>query len=67
MAGDKIRFRFRKTGVLRLLSHLDLVRSTERALRRADIPFRSTAGFHPSPRMVFALSLPVLKGESGAG
>jgi radical SAM-linked protein len=59
MAGDKIRLRFRKTGVLRLLSHLDLVRSTERMLRRADIPFRSTAGFHPTPRMVFALSLPL--------
>src|SRR5438105_394366 len=59
MAGDKIRLRFRKTGVLRLLSHLDLVRSTERMLRRANIPFRSTAGFHPTPRMVFALSLPL--------
>jgi radical SAM-linked protein len=59
MAGDKIRLRFRKTGVLRLLSHLDLVRSSERMLRRADIPFRSTAGFHPTPRMVFALSLPL--------
>jgi radical SAM-linked protein len=59
MAGDKIRLRFRKTGVLRLLSHLDLVRGTERMLRRADLPFRSTAGFHPTPRMVFALSLPL--------
>jgi len=59
MAGDKIRLRFRKTGVLRLLSHLDLVRSTERMLRRAALPFRSTAGFHPTPRMVFALSLPL--------
>ena len=59
MAGDKIRFRFRKTGLLRLLSHLDLMRSAERLLRRADVPFRSTAGFHPTPRMVFALSLPL--------
>ena len=59
MAGDKIRLRFRKTGVLRLLSHLDMVRGTERMLRRADLPFRSTAGFHPTPRMVFALSLPL--------
>jgi radical SAM-linked protein len=59
MAGEKIRLRFRKTGVLRLLSHLDMVRGTERMLRRADIPFRSTLGFHPTPRMVFALSLPL--------
>ena len=59
MAGEKIRLRVRKTGVLRLLSHLDMVRGTERMLRRADIPFRSTLGFHPTPRMVFALSLPL--------
>ena len=66
MAGEKLRLRFRKTGVLRLLSHLDMVRGTERMLRRADIPFRSTLGFHPTPRMVFALSLP-LKGRVQAG
>ncbi len=59
MVGDKIRFRFRKSGDLRLLSHLDLARCFERMLRRADLPFRSTQGFHPTPRMVFALSLPL--------
>lgn len=59
MTGDKFRLRFRKTGELRLLSHLDLTRCAERMLRRAAIPFRSTAGFHPTPRMVFALSLPL--------
>ena len=59
MVGDKIRFRFRKSGDLRLLSHLDLTRCFERMLRRADLPFKSTLGFHPTPRMVFALSLPL--------
>ena len=59
MVGDKIRFRFRKSGDLRLLSHLDLARCFERMLRRADLPFKSTLGFHPTPRMVFALSLPL--------
>jgi radical SAM-linked protein len=59
MLGDKFRFRFRKTGTLRLLSHLDLSRCLERMLRRAAVPFKSTAGFHPAPRMVFALSLPL--------
>ena len=59
MLGDKLRFRFSKTGVLRLLSHHDLMRCFERMLRRADVPFKSTAGFHPSPRIVFALSLPL--------
>ena len=59
MLGDKLRFRFAKTGTLRLLSHNDLMRSTERMLRRADLPFKSTAGFHPSPRVHFALALPL--------
>ena len=59
MLGDKFRFRFRKVGDLRWLSHLDLVRGFERLLRRAEIPFKSTQGFHPTPRLVFALSLPL--------
>src|SRR5579871_5675458 len=59
MLGDKLRFRFAKTGTLRLLSHHDMMRCLERMLRRADLPFKSTAGFHPSPRVVFALSLPL--------
>src|SRR5579871_6828137 len=59
MTGDKLRFRFAKTGHLRLLSHHDLMRCFERMLRRAEVPFKSTAGFHPGPRVVFALSLPL--------
>lgn len=59
MDRDKFRIRFRKTGDLRLVSHHDLMRAFERMLRRADLPFRSTEGFHPHPRMVFALSLPL--------
>jgi radical SAM-linked protein len=53
----KVRVRFRKDGLLRLVSHLDLLHVFERLLRRAEIPFRSTQGFHPQPRIVFALSL----------
>ncbi|HUR55383.1 MAG TPA: TIGR03936 family radical SAM-associated protein [Gemmataceae bacterium] len=59
MTGDKFRFRFSKTGTLRLLSHHDLMRCLERMLRRAAVPFKSTAGFHPAPRVVFSLSLPL--------
>jgi radical SAM-linked protein len=55
----KFRIRFRKTGLLRLVSHHDLMRALERMLRRAALPFRSTSGFHPHPRVVFALSLPL--------
>ena len=59
MAFDKVRIRFRKGGDLRLVSHHDLMRCFERMLRRASLPIRSTSGFHPKPRLVFALSLPL--------
>jgi radical SAM-linked protein len=54
---EKVRVRFRKGGDLRLVSHHDLMRTFERLLRRAALPFSSTEGFHPKPRFVFALSL----------
>jgi radical SAM-linked protein len=59
MLGDKFRLRFSKSGALRLVSHHDLMRCSERMLRRAAVPFKSTAGFHPTPRWVFALSAPL--------
>lgn len=54
---DKLRLRFRKAGDLRLVSHHDLMRCFERMMRRAALPFNTTEGFHPKPRLVFALSL----------
>lgn len=59
MVRDKVRFRFRKLGDLRLISHHDLMRCFERMLRRASIPYHATQGFNPKPRLVFALSLPL--------
>src|SRR5579859_4762447 len=58
-ARDKVRLRIRKDGSLRWLSHHDLLRTFERMLRRSGLPFRSSQGFHPHPRIVFALSLPL--------
>jgi radical SAM-linked protein len=57
MVRTKFRIRFRKAGDLRLVSHHDLMRCFERMLRRAELPFHSTQGFNPRPRLVFALSL----------
>ncbi len=54
---DRVRVRFRKAGDLRLVSHHDLMTCLERMLRRADLPFHSTQGFHPKPRLTFPLSL----------
>ncbi len=61
----RIRFRFSKTGAMALLSHLDLVRLFERALRRAELPISFTGGFHPLPRLQLALALPL--GVQGEG
>src|SRR5437016_13121789 len=59
MVRAKVRIRFRKTGDLRLISHHDLMRCFERMLRRAGLPFHSTEGFNPKPRLVFAMPLPL--------
>ncbi|MFM2157764.1 MAG: hypothetical protein RLZZ124_238 [Cyanobacteriota bacterium] len=56
---QRLRFRFSKRGSLALLSHLDLVRLIERALRRSGVPVSFTGGFHPLPRAQFALALPL--------
>ncbi|MEY2643931.1 MAG: hypothetical protein RLZZ611_580 [Cyanobacteriota bacterium] len=56
---QRLRFRFSKRGTLALLSHLDLVRLIERALRRSGVPVSFTGGFHPLPRAQFALALPL--------
>lgn len=44
---------------IKYLSHLDLLRLWERALRRAGVPFVFSEGFHPRPRMSLAAALPV--------
>jgi radical SAM-linked protein len=56
-AVPKVRLRFAKRGDLRLVSHHDLVRCVERALRRAAIPTATTQGFNPRPKVTFALAL----------
>ncbi|MGI6036755.1 MAG: TIGR03936 family radical SAM-associated protein [Limnochordia bacterium] len=55
----RYRFRFAITGLLRFLSHLDLMRTIERAMRRANLPLALTQGFHPRPKLNFASALAV--------
>ncbi len=59
MVRDKVRIRFRKAGDLRWTSHHDLLRCFERMLRRSALPYGSSEGFNPHPRLVFALPLPL--------
>ena len=61
----RLRIGFAKTGSLALISHLDLLRLLERALRRTGLPVSFTGGFHPLPRLQVALALPL--GVEGLG
>lgn len=54
-----IRFRFTKGSEVRFLSHLDQLRTMERALRRAKIPMAYSEGFTPRPIMSFSFPLSV--------
>jgi radical SAM-linked protein len=56
---QRIRFVFRKVGVLRFLSHLELMRALSRALRRAGVAVAYSQGFNPQPKLSCALALPV--------
>jgi len=47
----RVRIRFAKRGRLRFLSHRDVARSVERAVRRAGIPVAHSHGFSPHPRL----------------
>ena len=55
----KLRLRFNKEGLARFISHLDLMRTFERAFRRAELPIAFSQGFNPRPKMTFASALSV--------
>ncbi|HHL39721.1 MAG TPA: TIGR03960 family B12-binding radical SAM protein [Deltaproteobacteria bacterium] len=55
----RARLRFKKTGPMRFLSHLELVAAVLRAVRRAALPVRYSKGFHPLPKVSFSNPLPV--------
>jgi radical SAM-linked protein len=55
----KHRLRFEKTGTAVYISHLDLMRTFQRAFQRAEIPIRHTEGFNPHAFISIALPLSV--------
>jgi radical SAM-linked protein len=57
--------RYGKTEAGRYLSHLDLARTLERALRRARWPLAFSEGFNPHPKFSFASALAVGVTSSG--
>lgn len=54
-----VRIKFKKTGKLKFISHLDLNRTVTTALVRAKIPAEYSDGFNPRPKITFALPLPI--------
>jgi len=55
---QRVRLRFAKRGRLRFLSHRDVARSFERAVRRAGVPVAHSHGFSPHPRLSWVGAAP---------
>lgn len=51
--------KYAKQDRVKYISHLDLMRTLHRALRRAGIPVAFSQGYNPQPRVAFAPPLPV--------
>jgi len=54
-----IRVKFEKTGKLQYISHLDLLRTMQTALRRAKVKMIYSEGFNPHMKITFALPLSI--------
>lgn len=55
----KIRIKFRKTGIMKFIGHLDVMRYFQKAIRRADVEICYSGGFSPHQIMSFAAPLGV--------
>ncbi len=55
----RLRVRFAKETELKFISHLDLLRTLVRALRRSGVPVAYSQGFNRKPRVVIAAPLPL--------
>lgn len=62
---QRLRVWFGKQGDMALVSHLDLLRLFDRAVRRASLPVAFTGGFHPQPRISIASALSLGATSSG--
>ena len=55
----KIRIKFRKTGIMKFIGHLDVMRYFQKAIRRADVEICYSGGFSPHQIRSFAAPLGV--------
>jgi radical SAM family uncharacterized protein/radical SAM-linked protein len=58
-SSTRFRLRYEKGAEMRFTSHLDLLRTWERALRRSGLPLAFTQGHHPHIKMSFGPPLPL--------
>jgi radical SAM-linked protein len=56
---QRLRVTFAKREEVKYISHLDLMRLWERALRRAEVPMLHSQGYNPRPKISFAAPLAV--------
>lgn len=56
---QRLVIRFGKFGPLKYTSNLDLAKTWERLLRRADLPIQYSQGFNTRPRIALASALPL--------
>ncbi len=56
---SKMIIKFEKDDCVKFVSHLDLIRVFDRAMRRAELPMGYSQGFNPHPLMTFAHPLGV--------
>ena len=60
-----IRIKFTKEGNAKYISHLDLIRTIQRAARRAGVPVEYSKGFNPHSKIAYGPALAVGISSSG--
>ena len=61
----KARIKFAKTGAMKFIGHLDIMRYFQKAIRRADIDIAFTEGY--SPHMIMSFAAPIGVGVESVG
>ena len=56
---QRLRIHFTRDETLKYIGHLDMSRTWQRIMRRANLPLAYSEGFNRQPRMSFAAALPV--------
>lgn len=55
----KVIVKYKKTGFMKYLGHLEMISQIERVLRRLEIPLEFSKGYNPKPQISFAAPLAV--------